>query len=174
MNDERLAEIRKRLNAATPGPWKAYYSEYEVVTNGGEFVCSVAKCDCDEGDEDEEDDIDAVFDRIAVLSNQAAFIAHARTDIPDLLSEVERLKVELLALREQTRWIPVSEKLPEAGTFVDVSVGGVLQNHTAHYYEGDWYWCDPEADPAPREVVSHWRARPLPPAPVPVEQEVKP
>jgi hypothetical protein len=72
MNDERLKEIRKREQAATPGPWWVSPS--------------------DEGAD-------------------AQFMAHARTDIPDLLSEVERLKVELLALREQTRWIPV-KKLP--------------------------------------------------------------
>jgi hypothetical protein len=105
------------------------------------------------------------------LNNLIQLIEDMPGERPEEFSDTLAALRELLALREQTRWIPVSEKLPEAGTFVDVSVGGVLQNHTAHFYEGDWYWCDPEADPAPREVVTHWRARPLPPAPVP---EVKP
>jgi hypothetical protein len=161
MNDERLAEIRKREQAATPGPWWASPS--------------------DEGAD-------------------AQFMAHARTDIPDLLSEVERLKVELLALREQTRWIPVTEKLPEPGVdvlimlcderntdlpnfnilsgmavgHVDVSASGrVITRPLTALGENRRQWpaWSVRGDDEDYHEASHWR--PLPPAPVPSVQEVE-
>ena len=77
LSDERIAEIRAREQAATPGPWWADHRsyraehgpEYEVCTEGGRGVWT-AHChrwpDTD-------------------------FIAAARRDVPALLDEVERL-----------------------------------------------------------------------------------
>lgn len=65
---DRLSEIRARCDAATPGPWQheSDYGAYIRDANGAN-VC------------------------LLYHSEDAAFIAHAREDIPYLLTEVERL-----------------------------------------------------------------------------------
>ncbi|WP_162142497.1 ead/Ea22-like family protein [Aneurinibacillus terranovensis] len=76
MTEQELKEIRDRLAAATPGPWRI-----------------PSKCDeysyylCDE----EWDD----FGHIIVDRNDAEFIAHAPEDIRRLLDEVERVRSAL-------------------------------------------------------------------------------
>ena len=74
LTDERIAEVEARCSNATPGPWASY--EY-MVLNTSEY--SIVVCDSGENGESEKD---------------AEFIAHARTDIPDLLAEVKALKAE--------------------------------------------------------------------------------
>lgn len=84
MTPERLAEIEARVDAATPGPWRT-------------------KTNRDFGPWHNDDwDVTAVSDgcRVSGLGSRnwkdacqnAAFIAHARTDIPDLIAEVKRLR----------------------------------------------------------------------------------
>lgn len=74
LTQEELAEIRKRTEASTPGPWKEskLYIEF--------------------GDSSE---------RLADVCNRidAEFIAHAREDVPKLLAEIERLQSVNRALR---------------------------------------------------------------------------
>jgi hypothetical protein len=72
-NDE-LAAIRARVEAATPGPWRTH-----IYPMGESTIYGVGTCGA--GPED------------------LAFIAAARTDVPDLLAEVERLRAELAAVR---------------------------------------------------------------------------
>jgi hypothetical protein len=55
MTDQQIAEIRERLNAATPGPWAWFLAGFP----------------------------------------DSQLIAHAPTDIADLLAEVERLRGEV-------------------------------------------------------------------------------
>lgn len=72
---ERLAEIEERANAATPGPWFAEYS-------GEQGDCVVPA--------DAESTREAVcLTRLYDATADADFIAHARSDVPDLLAEVE-------------------------------------------------------------------------------------
>lgn len=71
MTPERLAEIKARADAATKGPWKVAEQDLECWIAGPTVVQN------QEG---------------AFARPNAAFIAHAREDIPDLLAEVERLK----------------------------------------------------------------------------------
>ena len=78
MTPDRLAEIKARVEAATPGPWR---SEYSGAT--GPVVM--------------DDEARTALDHIARCPHfrshsDAEFIAHARTDIPDLLAEVKRLR----------------------------------------------------------------------------------
>jgi hypothetical protein len=82
MTDEERQAITARVEAATPGPWTAG----EDVETAGEIYA---------GD-----------DRVPVLhgppfegprTEDMSFIAHARTDVPALLAEVERLRAELHA-----------------------------------------------------------------------------
>jgi len=69
LNDEQLAEIRKRAEAATAGPW---YLNGDLLVYG-----------------------DGPYDYIWELETEkikAEFIAHAREDVPKLLAEIERLE----------------------------------------------------------------------------------
>lgn len=72
LTDERLAEIRARCDAATPGLWEVIVKGNTVQSHAIPGVCS----------------------GISPKSGNAAFVAHARADIPALLAEVERLRQE--------------------------------------------------------------------------------
>lgn len=71
-DDERIETIRKRAEAATPGPWDA----------GLRSVC---------GEAFGEEGLWEWFGA-SPREHDADFIAHAREDIPWLLAEVERLR----------------------------------------------------------------------------------
>lgn len=81
MSPEYLAEIAARAEAATAGPWCTDGAE---IYQGDEYVAYAfwvgETCRADEAD-------GGLLD--------AAFIAHARTDVPALLAEVERLRAAL-------------------------------------------------------------------------------
>jgi len=96
MTDQRLAEIREREQAATPGPWGPSVDiadeihPWEVVRSG---------------------DLPPVeLEADAQGQADAAFITAARRDVADLLAEVERLR-ERLKLAENVcvmfGWSPV-------------------------------------------------------------------
>ena len=86
LTDERIAEIRARVEAATPGPWEVddKYSDQFVVCELDEYVAVSASTDADIG-------LDGRAD--------AEFIAHARQDVPDLLDERDVL-IQRLATME--------------------------------------------------------------------------
>lgn len=81
LTDEQLAEIKARAAAATPGPWWAESVDCCVISEAlgddDEGGCWVADFGC-------------------AFPDDGEFIAHAREDIPLLVSEVERLR-EVLA-----------------------------------------------------------------------------
>lgn len=83
LTTERLEAIRQRAEKATEGPW--FNTEYHVATKpnirGGYPSDSASVCEINDGEYIEN-----------LNMADAEFIAHARQDIPDLLSEVERLK----------------------------------------------------------------------------------
>lgn len=101
MTPERRAEIRARARAATPGPW-AYEltGDKDNTWNIGLVL----------GEDDEQplsgqieleqgDVIEAICEAsLDGTPDDAAFIAHARTDVPDLLGEVDQLTARLGAL----------------------------------------------------------------------------
>ena len=67
----KIEEIKARAEAATRGPWEQARPSGEYVVNGDNFnVCMTRR------------------------SKDAAFIAHARQDILNLIAEVERLTAE--------------------------------------------------------------------------------
>jgi hypothetical protein len=80
MTDEELQAIRKRVEAATPGPWREDNFTHRLEDVTGEPLCAA--------------DVDGAD---AGLWNRAdgIFVVHARTDVPALLAEVERLKADL-------------------------------------------------------------------------------
>ena len=81
---DRLAEIEARIEAATEGPWTVLPDSADwdvpILDAAGSFIC----CSPDDGV------------RGGHLAQDAAFIAHARTDVPWL---VEQVKVRDKALR---------------------------------------------------------------------------
>lgn len=114
MTDEELRAIEDRLAKATPGPW---YSSNDAVPwrkdqrlpfdDKGAWV-KTCPCDenADEGPRDAKDIVvggaqDEQGGAVGVLSNEdAAFIAHARTDIAALLEEVRNLRYEIIEREE--------------------------------------------------------------------------
>lgn len=91
MTPERLAEIKSRAEAATPGPWEAELQEVEVDHDGTEYPYTGAwvprACPWEDGD-----------GYVHMDDANAEFIANARQDIPDLLAEVERLREHVATL----------------------------------------------------------------------------
>ncbi|MHB8961984.1 MAG: DUF551 domain-containing protein [Saccharofermentanales bacterium] len=67
-----------------------------------------------------------------------------------LLTRAEEAERDLAALREQTRWIPVGERLPEV-------IEQVLC-YAPHYHSIEVRWADQLG-----EAVTHWRPLPEPP-----------
>jgi hypothetical protein len=78
LTPERLAEIEKRCNAATAGPWErneAYPTQLHSSTkHAGSLVVIINGMN---------------------FPRDVDFVLHSRTDIPDLLSEIKRLNGEL-------------------------------------------------------------------------------
>ena len=75
ISEKELAEIRKRAEAATPGPWKAFVEDRDFQS-GSSFI------------QTQGEDIEL----IGATEEDYDFIANARQDIPKLLDEIERLK----------------------------------------------------------------------------------
>ncbi len=100
LTEQRLSEIQARCDQATPGPWVGRTSNgMPVIYQNGYPVCMVFVY----GDN----------------SDNAAFIANARQDIPDLLAERAAFKeqhaadqAEIKRLREAQAWISTDERLP--------------------------------------------------------------
>jgi hypothetical protein len=77
ISDADLAAIRARCEKATKGPWTSFVEGREEIA-GSSFIQT--------GGED--------IELSGATDADQDFIAHAREDIPRLLSEIERLKVE--------------------------------------------------------------------------------
>ena len=92
LTDADLAEIEKRAEAATSGIWVPWISPDGTVSmvNHAALLDSV----------DDGPLMIASCDVTGNLDNDAAFIAHARTDIPRLLKEIARLRGENQTLYE--------------------------------------------------------------------------
>ncbi len=83
MSAERLAEIRQREQLTTGAPWKVLHDGFGVWSEPlGGYIA----------------DFDWIADSDATLAqliSDAVFVAAARTDVPDLLAEVDRLRAKL-------------------------------------------------------------------------------
>src|SRR5690625_626225 len=102
MTPERLADIRERATAATEGPWRSHDFGHAGEEEPSSIVVHTGKFD--------HSDLLTYDTETAVAwmprwdrqeSDNATFIAHARTDVPDLLAEVKRLTAENARLRER-------------------------------------------------------------------------
>lgn len=101
ITEKRLDEIRERLDAATPGPWRPDNDEPGYVIapgdpSGWDGYLIASTVDHDGG--------------LFVQEHNAELIAHAPQDLADLLAEVERLRGVLAKAREVTE-----EKVEKGG-----------------------------------------------------------
>ncbi|WP_460786207.1 hypothetical protein, partial [Microbacterium tumbae] len=105
---DRTGEIRKREQAATPGPWGIYFDGvvYDLVADlqpsstGYRCRRGIGRLDEEPIDNDpthrdwtERDDAKQVF-------HDAEFVAHARRDVPFLLDRVAELEAQMARVRE--------------------------------------------------------------------------
>lgn len=78
ITNEDLKAIRERAEKATSGPWRTEWGHDEFRSRkkvvGTRIICGMQ------------------FELHMPIPNDAEFIAHARTDVPALLDEIERLK----------------------------------------------------------------------------------
>ena len=110
MTDEELDAIKARVEKATEGPWcweNCGEKGNDLIVGIALHVGSDEPCrgqvPPDSYDEHRHEYVDAVARKSALLSEMAtsfdaAFIAHARADIPALIAEVERLREALLRI----------------------------------------------------------------------------
>lgn len=105
MDAARLAAIRAREQAATPGPWTHRPQTWPADAHSGACILhdvvapfgtgpaliSIALCRA----------VGVGMDRRGA---DAAFIAAARSDVPDLLAEIERLRTTAAALYDEARY----------------------------------------------------------------------
>lgn len=98
MTPERLAEIRQRLTGATDGPWIV---DEPQRTKAGTLLYVIHSASTEEDVAGVELDGDAAVwsHHRTAAEEDAAFIAHARSDVPALLDEVDRLRTKLERLR---------------------------------------------------------------------------
>ena len=82
-----LEAIKTRLAAATPGEWRRDTSAYAVK---GDVVYTNAN-----GDDDSLFTIRCDDAPCVERAEDAEFIAHARTDVKELVAEVERLRLKV-------------------------------------------------------------------------------
>ncbi|RNC62776.1 MAG: hypothetical protein AWM53_01995 [Candidatus Dichloromethanomonas elyunquensis] len=82
MNKQELQDIRERCEKATPGPWKWIINGNTVQSHA--ITTDTGKCGIQE----------KICASISPKTKNANFIAHARTDIPALLTEIDRLTAE--------------------------------------------------------------------------------
>lgn len=97
-----IEAIKRRLEAAHKGPWRAVRAGSKVITNFSlspdkQWV-SYAEDDCIIGPDGEE--VLGSSEWIRVEWDDLEFMAHARQDVFDLLTEVERLRTENIELLE--------------------------------------------------------------------------
>lgn len=92
MSEERLDAIQARVDGATTGPWDDqpnWTDTARVVLNG---------------------DGEALWDAVGLMADaDSEFIAHAREDVPALLTEVERLRGQITEARDG--WCRVCDRV---------------------------------------------------------------
>lgn len=122
MADLDLDAIRRRCDAATPGPWfwNSYSGIFSTPFVQRDEAFTEAICETEWGDREYRDWPEEWQDRKSeersdvahvpphhgdtAIGRQAAdadFIAHAREDVPALLAEIERLRGELRDLGDR-------------------------------------------------------------------------
>jgi len=84
LSNDYLMEVKKRVDAATPGPWTSFIEGRDHL--GGDSFIRLSM----------NDSIDDLYLHGGSIADQD-FIAHARQDIPLLLGEIERMRKLLIS-----------------------------------------------------------------------------
>jgi hypothetical protein len=84
LTEEQLAAVRARVDAATPGPWESFVEGRDH--HGGDNFIRIG------GLVDGWPDMYVSHEANPAPQEDLDFIAHARQDIPRLLTEIERLR----------------------------------------------------------------------------------
>ncbi len=92
MTEEQLAAIQARCDAATPPPWYVHEADGEDAETGEPWA-QLDGIEDRHGDRLADEHLDWESDEDFV------FVTHARTDVPDLLAEIRRLR-EVVRLTE--------------------------------------------------------------------------
>lgn len=101
LTEEQIAEIRARVEAATPGPWDTIGGS-RVRAVKGDMACPIFSSEAPIDWHKNKRITHPVLCRAyADQVNNATFIAHAREDIPALLSALEAQAAELAEVRQQ-------------------------------------------------------------------------
>jgi hypothetical protein len=137
-----LDAIEARANAATDGPWGFYIGSNGntgslaaglQMTSPSSYTRTrdIAEFDADtyyRGQDDDLDDDDAEEQAQAQMAADVTFVAAARTDVPDLVAVVRRLRAQLAAACEQLRDTTVSlETLHDQLVFENPDAADALQ-----------------------------------------------
>lgn len=88
ISDERLAAMQARCDAATPGPWYVEEDSGEDETTGAPWAELVGIAEDDGSPVIRKTDLGPDSDN----DDDWEFMAHARTDLPDTLDEIRRLR----------------------------------------------------------------------------------
>lgn len=103
MTPERLAMIEGRIAWATEGPWAPWLDQDGQPHMHGLLMVGNADAVIPEGEAWVEGvDVNPVAHTYTPEDRQ--FIAHARTDMPDLLAEVKRLRAGIEAFIDNPTW----------------------------------------------------------------------
>lgn len=86
---DRIAEIRERLEKATPGVWRTVEKGNSIPSIAVETLAYVGEPSI------------KICSGISPKTKNAEFIAHAHEDIPYLLGVIEQQQADLKALKEQ-------------------------------------------------------------------------
>lgn len=101
---DRLAQIEARANAATEGPWES--DEYTEIDPDGFYELSrVIAPDPDDGE-----DYAIGVVHVGILRNDAAFIAHARTDMPDLVAALRAVLDEVAKVQRDADMVAINPR----------------------------------------------------------------
>jgi len=127
MTETDLAAIRARCEAATPGPWKVVKASRLTDRWGAVWGHVGVETDfqCNRSDQ-------AIFYSQGHCSPaNAAFIAHAREDIPALLAALDARDAEIARLKKELKSIAKSAKLnsdPGSAHSCQISFGELLSS----------------------------------------------
>ncbi|MFE1272111.1 hypothetical protein [Streptomyces sp. NPDC058758] len=144
MDEQRLAEILARADAATKGPWCTdsweIYQDTEYTPGLSEWIGETCR---------------GVVGGLNQDRANAAFVAAARTDVPDLIAEVQRLRARVAEL-EGAAICPSIARLHGSKCVLPVRHRGDHRNESKRHYWSDDYAVPRQRQPEdPHDSVLH-------------------
>lgn len=100
MDDKRIAEIRARVEAATPGPWTIEYIGEDAPPFDHQYITGRILSEHHTYTGNSVDVPGCVNDPSTMTTRDANLIAHAPTDLADLLAALDAARADVARLRE--------------------------------------------------------------------------